>query len=71
VFLADKLIREDRLVGIDRRFSPRLHDHRADPRIEASIRSKLDSARRSAERIESVIGRPLASLHPLDGPAAP
>ena len=71
VFLADKLICEDRLVGIDRRFSPRMQDHRADPRIEASIRSKLASARRSTDRIESAIGRPLASLHPLDGSAEP
>jgi len=69
VFLADKLICEDSWVGIDRRFSARLQDHRADPRIEASIRSKLDSARRSAGRVESVIGRPLTSLPPLDGPA--
>jgi len=66
VFLADKLICEDRWVGIDRRFSPRLQNYRADPRIEASIRSKLESARRSADRIESLIGRPLTSLHPLD-----
>jgi hypothetical protein len=69
VFLADKLICEDRFVGIDRRFSPRLQDHHADPRTEASIRSKLESARRSAVRIESVIARPLASLHPPDAPA--
>jgi len=69
VFLADKLICGDRWVGIDRRFSARLQDHRTDPRIEASIRSKLDSARRSADRVESVIGRPLTSLPPLDGPA--
>ncbi len=71
VFLADKLICEDRLVGIDRRFSPRLQDHRADPRIEAAIRSKLESARRSADRIESVIGRPLTSRLPSDGPVEP
>lgn len=64
VFLADKLICEDRFVGIDRRFSPRLQNLRADPRTEASIRAKLESARRSADRVEAVIGRPLTSLHP-------
>jgi CTP:molybdopterin cytidylyltransferase MocA len=71
VYLADKLICEDRFVGIDRRFSPRLQDHRADPQIEVSIRSKLESARRSADRIESVIGRPLTSLRSLDYPSTP
>jgi CTP:molybdopterin cytidylyltransferase MocA len=64
VFLADKLICEDRFVGIDRRFAPRLQDQRADPRAAASIRSKREAARRSAERVEYVIGRPLASLRP-------
>ena len=71
VFLADKLICEDRFVGIDRRFSPRLQDHHTDPRIEASIRSKLEFARRSSDRVEAIIGRPLTSLQPPDGPAEP
>ena len=71
VFLADKLICEDRFVGIDRRFSPRLQDHHADPRIEAAVRSKLESARRSSDRVEAIIGRPLTSLHPPNYPAKP
>ena len=71
VFLADKLICEDRWVGIEERFAPRLCDYRADPRAAASIRSKREAARRSAERVESVIGRPLASLRPPFHPVEP
>lgn len=71
VFLADKLICEDRWVGIEGRFAPRLCDCRADPRAAASIRSKREAARRSAERVESVIGRPLASLRPPFHPVEP
>lgn len=62
VFLSDKLICEDRFVGIDARFLQRLNDHRTEPEIQASIRSRLKSVYRSAERIESITGRPLASL---------
>jgi hypothetical protein len=53
VFLADKLICEDRFVGIDRRFLPRLDEHGTDPPAQAAIRSKLESARKSAARIEA------------------
>lgn len=71
VFLADKLISEDRFVGIDRRFLPRLTGHHADSVVEVSIRSKLESARRSAQRIEAVMGRPLASPPFSSGAAEP
>jgi len=64
VFLADKLICEDRFVGLDERFLPRLNDHQADPYIQASIRSKLESARTSAQRIESATGQSLMALRP-------
>ncbi len=64
VFLADKLISEDSFVGLDQRFSARLNDPHASPKMKASIRMKLKSARRSAERIESAAGRSLASLIP-------
>jgi hypothetical protein len=64
VFLADKLICEDRFVGLDGRFLPRLNNHHADSRIRASIHSKLEAARKSAERIESLTGRPIARLRP-------
>ncbi len=62
VFLADKLICEDRFVGLDGRFLPRLHNHQANAQVEASIRSKWQSARSSAARIESIICKPLAAV---------
>jgi molybdenum cofactor cytidylyltransferase len=68
VFLADKLISEDRFVGLDARFLPRLNEHHADPLAQASIRSKLESARRSAARIEATTGRSFESLR-CDAPA--
>ena len=63
VFLADKLISEDRFVGIDGRFFHRLGEHPADPPAQAAIRSRLKSARRSADRFEAASGRSLASLN--------
>lgn len=62
VFLADKLIREERFVGIDGRFLPRLGEYRADPQRQAAIRLKFESARRLAERIEAAIDCPLEQL---------
>lgn len=64
VFLADKLISEDRFVGLEERFLSRLNDHHANPRVKASICSRMESARRSARRIESVIGRSLPKWVP-------
>jgi CTP:molybdopterin cytidylyltransferase MocA len=62
VFLADKLISEERFVGLAQRFLPRLIAHHADAQIRASICSRMESARRSACRIESVIGRSMMKL---------
>ncbi len=64
VFLADKLIGEDRFVGLDERFLARLNAHQADRRTVTSIYFKLESARKSLERIESLTGRSVASLAP-------
>jgi hypothetical protein len=62
VFLADKLVREDRFVGLAERFRPRLDDHLADPLAHESARRKFETARIMAERIETVIGCSLESL---------
>jgi molybdenum cofactor cytidylyltransferase len=53
VFLTDKLIRGERFVGLDARFLTRLEEYSADPPALAAVRSKLESARRSAARIEA------------------
>jgi hypothetical protein len=62
VFLADKLIRGERFVGLEARYLARLEELSADPLAQAAVRLKLESARRSAARVESVIGRSVASL---------
>jgi hypothetical protein len=62
VFLADKLVREERFVGLAERFRRRLNDDRADPWARESARRKFETARSMVERIEAVIGRPLAGL---------
>jgi CTP:molybdopterin cytidylyltransferase MocA len=62
VFLADKLVREDRYVGLAERFCRRLDDDRADPEARDSARRKFETARIMAERIEAVIGRSLEGL---------
>ena len=62
VFLADKLMAEDRFVGIEARYGSRLAAHGADDGVLAAIRAKLASARRSAARIERAAGRSLANL---------
>jgi CTP:molybdopterin cytidylyltransferase MocA len=62
VFLADKLVQEDRFVGLAERFRLRMDEPLADSRAHDSARRRLDAARKIAERIEAVIGRPLESL---------
>ena len=62
VFLADKLVREDRFVGLAERFRRRLDDDHADPWARESARRKFETARIMAERIEAIIGCSLESL---------
>lgn len=62
VCLADKLVREDRYVGLVERFRRRLDADQADPVARESARRKFETARILAERIEAVIGRSLESL---------
>ncbi|MFZ0611019.1 MAG: DVU_1551 family NTP transferase [Desulfobacterales bacterium] len=65
VFLADKLIAEDRFVGIEARYGSRLAAHGADDGVQTAIRAKLASALRSAARVERAAGRSPESLwHP-------
>jgi CTP:molybdopterin cytidylyltransferase MocA len=62
VFLADKLVQEDRFVGLSERFRLRMDDFLANSRAHDSARCRLDAARKIAERIEAVIGQPLERL---------
>jgi len=62
VFLADKLVQEDRWVGLADRFRRRLDVCPANSPAQDSARRRLEAARKTAERIEAVIGRPLERL---------
>jgi CTP:molybdopterin cytidylyltransferase MocA len=61
VFLADKLVQEDRWVGLADRFRRRLDVSPANSPAHDSARRRLETARKIAKRIETVIGRPLES----------
>jgi CTP:molybdopterin cytidylyltransferase MocA len=62
VFLADKLIQEERYVGLAERFRSRAEDTHAGVEAAAAARRRRESAARIAERVQSVIGLPLESL---------
>jgi hypothetical protein len=62
VFLADKLVQEDRFVGLEARFRRRLQRLASNPEACASAQRRFSAARRLAESVEKLIGRPLESL---------
>jgi CTP:molybdopterin cytidylyltransferase MocA len=62
VFLADKLVQEDRVVGLADRFRRSLDVSPANSPAHDSARRRLATARKTADRIEAVIGRPLERL---------
>jgi molybdenum cofactor cytidylyltransferase len=62
VYLADKLVAEDRYVGLPARFAARREQVAGDPRAEESVRLREREARLVQERVERILGRP------LDGP---
>lgn len=81
VFLADKLVKGDRLISLEQRFAEGLARHGADPRVRRDIQRRWDNARRLQARVEAVLGQSLpefisaADLERQDGdydlPAAP
>jgi CTP:molybdopterin cytidylyltransferase MocA/HD superfamily phosphodiesterase len=60
VYLADKLVQDDRLVGLEARFAVRLERHAGDPEALAGVRARLEEARVVQARVEAVLGRPLS-----------
>jgi molybdenum cofactor cytidylyltransferase len=62
VFLADKLVQEDRWVGLSDRFRRSLDVPPANSPAHDSACRRLAAARKTADRIEAVIGLPLESL---------
>ena len=62
VFLADKLVVEDRFVGLRSRFERRSDEASADSPAASAIRARLAYATGLADRIEAEIGRPFEHL---------
>ena len=60
VFLADKLVQDDRLVGVDERFAVRLERHAGDPEALEGVRARLEEAHAVQARVEAALGRPLS-----------
>jgi hypothetical protein len=62
VFLADKLVREDRFVGLNTRFEHRLRETPANSPAAVAIQDRLECARRLSDRIGTLIGQPVERL---------
>jgi molybdenum cofactor cytidylyltransferase len=61
LYLADKLVQDDRLVGLDARFAVRLARHAGDPEALAGVHARLAEARLVQARVEAILGRPLSA----------
>jgi hypothetical protein len=64
VYLADKLVEGDRLVGLDARFAARLERFARYPAALAGATARRDEAERVLRRVEGVLGRPVADVLP-------
>ncbi len=62
VCLADRLVKEDRYVGLDERIDYILHKAPDIPAIRRRILQKKEETRRFIDRIEAAIGRSVDSL---------
>jgi CTP:molybdopterin cytidylyltransferase MocA len=62
VYLADKLVKADRFVGLDERFGERLEQKTAAPQARSAARRRLDAARAIAGRVRAATGRSLESF---------
>ena len=58
VFLADKLVQDDKVVGLEARFAARLERFAGDPEALAGVCARLEEARLVQARLEAVLGRP-------------
>jgi molybdenum cofactor cytidylyltransferase len=64
VFLADKLVRGDRVVGLDRRFAVRFERYAGDPAMLAATRRRKTQAEQVLAKVEALIGRPVTDVLP-------
>lgn len=62
VYLADKLVGGDRLVGVTQRLARAMDKHGRDPAAVGTIKRRMAAARRIQKRVEDVTGRSLDDL---------
>jgi hypothetical protein len=62
VYLADKIVQGDRLVGPEKRFEERLERFATDPAARAGVLARREETRRVLGRVEAVLGRPLGGM---------
>ncbi len=64
VFLADKLVKGDRVVGLDRRFAVRFARWADDPDMLAATHRRKAQAEDVLEAVERLLGRPVTDVLP-------
>ena len=64
VFLADKFVQGDRLVGLEERFAARLARHRGDADALAAVRGARRRPRRCSRTSSRLLGRPVETVLP-------
>ena len=67
VYLADKLVADDRLVGLDAREARAFRKKRPGPEAAARLRARMRDARMMADKVTAYTGRPLEEI--LEGPS--
>jgi len=68
VFFADKLVRGDRVVGLNERFAVRFFRHRDDPQALVAARRRKAQAEAVQATVEKLLGRPVAEVLPDEAP---
>jgi molybdenum cofactor cytidylyltransferase len=66
VFLADKLVRGDKVVGLDRRFAVRFARYADDPAALAATFRRRAQADAVLARTEELLGRPVTDVVPTE-----
>jgi molybdenum cofactor cytidylyltransferase len=64
VFLADKFVQGDRLVGLEERFAVRLVRHRGDADALAAVRRRKAQAEKVLANVERLLGRSVETVLP-------
>ena len=62
LYLADKLVQEDRIVPMEPRFREMMEHYADEPEVRATIALRLNNALRIKQRLETITGKSLESI---------